>query len=220
MNSFNTIENYRMKYEEDYHSHVREDLVKYVSGGPKVILDIGCGKGLTAKFVKDKFGADRAIGIELDKDAGEEAGKVLDEIYILDLNQEAFPDAVNNIDLIILGDILEHLIDPYSLLRILRERLTKNGQIILSIPNIRNWRVLCAIIFKADWRYRDSGIMDKTHLRFFTKKSVIRMINDAGLKLEKYGYRLRLPERILNIFTLTLFRNFFTSQMYFSIKKK
>ena len=131
-----------MKYEEDYHSHVREDLVKYVSGKPKIILDIGCGKGLTAKFVKDRLNAEKAIGIELDKDAGEEAGKILDEIYILDLNRETFPETVNNIDLIILGDILEHLVDPYSLLRILGERLSDNGQIILSIPNIRNWRIL------------------------------------------------------------------------------
>jgi SAM-dependent methyltransferase len=207
------------KYSEDYHSHLRADLITLVEGEPKSILDIGCAKGLTGRYFKERFRAQRVVGVEKNLDAAEEAKKNLDEVHILDLNYQPLPVEDHHFDLIILGDILEHLIDPEKLLKEVYSKLAPDGQVIISLPNIRNWRVLCELVFKGDWRYREKGILDKTHLKFFTLKSARRMIEEADFKIIRQHGRLRYPEKILNILTLNLFRNFLLNQHYFLLKK-
>ena len=76
------------------------------------------------------------------------------------------------------------MVDPYTLLNLIKTKLTEGGCVVASIPNVRYYKVLYGLIFKKNWRYRKSGVMDSTHLRFFTKKSIIRMFNEAGYTLE------------------------------------
>ena len=218
-NPFKLYSTLKEKYREDYYSHCRTDLLPFVNGNPEYILDIGCSKGLTGKLFKDRFKAKYVGGVEVNPDAASVAEEHLDDIYILDLNKEPLPGKDDFFDLVILGDILEHLIEPYSLLKAVYKKLRNGGQAIISVPNIRNWRILFELIFRGDWRYIDAGVLDKTHLRFFTRKSAERMISEAGFKIEKYGYRLRLLEKILNILSLSIFKGFLTSQNYFSIIK-
>ncbi|HDQ26159.1 MAG TPA: class I SAM-dependent methyltransferase, partial [bacterium] len=88
-------------------------------------------------------------------------------------------------DCIVLNDVLEHMADPYSFLKHLRKKLSAAGVITASIPNVHHISVMKEYIFNRDWRYTESGTLDKTHLRFFSKKSIIRMFEEAGYGIRK-----------------------------------
>jgi len=218
-NPFKLYSSLKEKYREDYYSHCRTDLLPFINGNPEYILDIGCSKGLTGKLFKEHFEAKYVAGVEVNPDAASIAEEHLDDVYVLDLNKEPLPGEDDFFDLMILGDILEHLVEPYSLLKAVHKKLKNGGQAIISVPNIRNWRILFELIFKGDWRYVDAGVLDKTHLRFFARKSMKRMIFETGFEIKKYGCRLRFLEKILNILSLSIFKGFLTSQNYFSIIK-
>jgi 2-polyprenyl-3-methyl-5-hydroxy-6-metoxy-1,4-benzoquinol methylase len=110
-------------------------------------------------------------------------------------------------DCVICNDVLEHLADPYSVLFALKEKLSDNGVVVFSLPNVRHLGNLKNLLVKKDWQYRDAGILDATHLRFFTEKSIRRMFDDLGFEL--ITLRGMNPIRSLkfilfNIFTLGL----------------
>lgn len=203
----------------EYYSYSRVDLLPYIQDNPRRILDVGCGLGYTAEMLKDKYRAEYTAGIELNPETAAEAEKKLDDVYVLDLNKDQVPLKNEQFDLIVMSDILEHLAEPQEFLKKVQELLLPQGEAIVSIPNVSNWRVLFMLIFKGDWRYSDAGIMDKTHLRFFTRKSAIRMFTESGFKIRKTGSRKRFIDKCLNIISLTLFRQFFITQYYFSLHK-
>lgn len=175
-----------MKYYENkpsgYYDNVREEMLKYLPEGANKILDVGCGNGAFASLVKQKNNAE-VWGIELMEEEGKIAETVLDkvligncEIYLKGLPEKYF-------DVIYFNDILEHLSDPYSVLEILKSKLSSNGVVVSSIPNVRFYRSFSKVVFGKDWKYDEFGIMDKTHLRFFTGKSIRRMYEDLGYKV-------------------------------------
>ena len=96
----------------------------------------------------------------------------------------SIPD--NYFDCITFNDILEHLIQPGDVLRMMKAKLTENGIIIASIPNVRFYHNLYELLVKKDWKYEDYGILDTTHLRFFTKTSMKRMFEDSGYNIIKH----------------------------------
>ncbi len=204
---------------EDYYSHIRKELIPYVTTKPHSILDVGCGKGYTGRFFKDYFQAEYAAGVEIDSKSVVKAKEILDNAFEVDLNTQPLPFKEDSFDLIICGDILEHLVNPLRLLKNAYTLLRDDGQIVVSLPNIRNWRILFDLVFLGNWEYKDEGILDRTHLRFFTKKTAYNLFQEAGFTVVKSGNRLRLPEKTINIFTLTLLRDFFVSQYYFALKK-
>jgi len=203
----------------EYYSYSRVDILPYIQKNPRRILDVGCGLGLTAEMLKNKFRAEYTAGIELNPETAAEAKKKLDDVYVLDLNKDQLPLKNEQFDLIVMSDILEHLAEPLEFLLKVRELLHPQGQAVVSIPNVSNWRILFMVIFKGDWRYTDSGIMDKTHLRFFTRKSAVRMFTESGYKIIMTGNRKRLIDKCLNILSLTLFRQVFITQYYFTLQR-
>jgi SAM-dependent methyltransferase len=210
----------RWKSQEQYYSYSRTDLIPFVQKKPDKILDIGCGQGLTGKLFKETFKASFVAGVEINPKVSEIAKSNLDEIHNLDLNNSSIPYLEDSFDLVILGDIIEHLIEPEKLLKEVYRLLKSDGQVVASIPNIRNIRVLIKLILLGDWRYEGFGVLDRTHLRFFTKKSAIILFNNAGFKILRLGRRFRIPEKILNILTFTIFKDFLAVQNYFSLTKK
>jgi 2-polyprenyl-3-methyl-5-hydroxy-6-metoxy-1,4-benzoquinol methylase len=97
---------------------------------------------------------------------------------------KSLDDIPNNyFDCIILFDILEHLIDPYTLLHALKNKLSSKGVIIASIPNIRYYRTFVDLVIHGNWDYKEHGILDKTHLRFFTYKSIVKMLNSLDFQI-------------------------------------
>lgn len=147
-----------------------------------MVLDIGCSDGSFGKRLKEKTGAE-VWGIEFMPEEAGKAQEVLDKIFTGSC--EKFIDDLpeNHFDAIYFNDILEHLEDPYTILKKVKPKLKNKGVVISSIPNIRYYKAILNLLFKKDWEYEAQGVMDKTHLRFFTGKSIKRMYEEQGYKV-------------------------------------
>jgi len=181
-------------------------MLKYIPEGTKTILEFGCGFGGFSTLVKEKLGIE-SWAVEIEKNAAQEAAKKLDKVINADASEalQQIPD--DYFDCIVLFDILEHLIDPYSLLCSLKTKLTKTGVIVASIPNIRYYRAFVDFVIHGNWDYKEHGIMDKTHLRFFTYKSISKTFKQLGFEiLELQGIHPTSSRtyKLLNILFLNL----------------
>ncbi|MRX70386.1 Ubiquinone/menaquinone biosynthesis C-methylase UbiE [Flavobacterium resistens] len=170
--------NYNNKSSQ-YFSNVRVEMLKYLPKDSSRILEVGCGRGCFGASLKKENNRE-VWGLELMPEEGKEAKKVLDRVLIgkcEDLLND-LPD--NYFDAIYFNDVLEHLFDPYSLLKEIKRKLTDKGVVISSIPNIRYHNEFRSFLFKKDWKYEQKGVLDFTHMRFFTGKSIQKMYKDAG----------------------------------------
>lgn len=157
-----------------------DKIIKLVEKNKK-ILDVGCASGYLASFLKQKGCI--IDGIDTDKGSIEKA-KEYCNAYISDISKEKIE---GKYDVIILGDILEHLVSPDEVLLKLKENLKNDGYIIISIPNIVNIYPRLKILL-GYFDYEEIGIFDRTHLRFFTQKSFKKLIYETGYKIEKLEY--------------------------------
>jgi 2-polyprenyl-3-methyl-5-hydroxy-6-metoxy-1,4-benzoquinol methylase len=176
-------------------------MLKYIPDGTRATLDVGCGFGGFSAMVKERFNAE-TWAVEMDKQAAQEAAKRLDKVINSDVTQsiDELPD--NYFDCIIFNDVLEHLVDPYSVLVGMKRKLTGKGVIVASIPNVRYYRNLVNFALKGNWDYQDAGTLDKTHLRFFTYKSILKMFEQLGfevLVIEGIHATRNKKLRVLNI---------------------
>ena len=166
----------------DYFNHERPEMLAFLPEGCKKVLDVGCGEGTFVKQIKDKTGAE-AWGIELMAEPGAEAKKILDKVFVGPCENFVVDLPENYFDVIYCNDVLEHLVDPYSVLNTLKGKLSENGVVISSIPNIRYHDAFKKIILQKKFEYEGHGIFDKTHMRFFTKSSIAKMYEDQGYKI-------------------------------------
>ena len=175
-----------MKFYENkpsgYYDNVRKEMLKYLPENSKKILDVGCGNGAFASLLKQKNNAE-VWGIELMEKEAIIAQEIVDKVFIGNCEKHINDLPDNYFDAIYFNDVLEHLADPYSVLEDLKCKLAPNGVIISSIPNVRFFRTFSKVVFLKDWKYDDFGIMDKTHLRFFTNKSIKRMYEELGYEI-------------------------------------
>lgn len=162
-----------------YYHQKRQEMLAFVPEEAKIILDVGCGAGVFAAQLRER-GARELWGIEMNPNAAAEAQKKLDHVLVGDVaaRMTALPD--NRFDCILFNDVLEHLVDPYTLLAQVKPKLKNGGVVVASIPNVRYALNLWHVLVTKDWEYEESGIRDKTHLRFFTQKSIRRMFEEAG----------------------------------------
>lgn len=171
-----------MDYEnkpEGYYDNIRHEMIKYLPNNPQRIIDIGCGNGVYAELLKKQTKAE-VWGIEyMDREARVASSK-LDKVF--SGRCEDFLDELPDqyFDAIYFNDVLEHLVDPYMVLDKIKYKLTSDGVVISSIPNVRYHNTFMRVLIQKDWKYEDYGVMDRTHLRFFTKKSIHRMYDELG----------------------------------------
>lgn len=173
--------------ESGYFSTVRIELLNLIPQENRngTILEIGAASGETLLYAKKHNYAEKIYGIELvDIPDSQQSSNEFEDFVIGNIENIDFPFPDVKFDAIILGDVLEHLIDPYKLVRELTQYLSPNGVVIASIPNIREWKTMKQILFKGDFKYADEGILDRTHLRFFTKKNIIDLFEDNGYTIE------------------------------------
>ena len=165
-----------------YFEGERSNMLKYIPAGVRTTLEFGCGYGKFSSLIKNKFGAE-TWAVELNSQAAQQAATRLDKVINADA-MEALKDIPDNyFDCIIFLDILEHLVDPYSLLVSVKTKLATKGVIVTSIPNVRYYRNLINLVIKGNWDYQDAGTLDKTHLRFFTYKSILKMFENLGFEI-------------------------------------
>lgn len=144
------------------------------------VLNVGCGAGADARLLRE-LGAREIHGIEPVEEAAELARRNYDRVFAGPVESWAWDE--DPYDLIVLADVLEHLVDPYALLLEAKSWLSKDGHVLISIPNVRHVSVLWELVVRGDWRYREHGIMDESHLRFFTSASFRRALKEAGYGL-------------------------------------
>lgn len=176
-----------MDYTKEYYKCERPELANFILAGPNRVLDIGCAEGALGKSLKQRGMAQEVVGIELFKEAAKIAETRLDRVLCGDieaLDWGALGLAEGTFDYILCGDVLEHLRDPWRVLTWLTSLLKNDGKLIASVPNVRHWSVIFPLLFLGRWTYRPHGIMDRTHLRFFTRKSAMQMFEDCGLKVD------------------------------------
>ena len=167
---------------EVYYSHQRQELLPYIPIGIKKALDIGCGDGAFGSILKQHTNCE-IWGIEPSKAAADMAVPKLDKV-ITGLFSKNLPElSGQTFDAIFFNDVLEHLVNPDEILTQCKNFLNANGYIVASIPNIRWYPVILSLLRYKDFKYENAGVMDKTHMRFFTKKSMIRMFENSGYKV-------------------------------------
>jgi 2-polyprenyl-3-methyl-5-hydroxy-6-metoxy-1,4-benzoquinol methylase len=164
-----------------YFKNVRDDIVSLVPDNAKDILEIGCAAGMTGNKLKKKKGG-YVAGVELDSKAVVEAKKVLDEVIEGNIETLDLSFKGRKFDCILFADVLEHLIDPLAVLKKTRQHLRSNGTVIASIPNVQYIGLVSQLV-EGNWTYQDEGILDRTHLRFFTYPEILKLFDDAGYKI-------------------------------------
>lgn len=150
-------------------------------GKNKKVLDIGCATGYLSQEMVDN-GCD-VIGIEIDKDAAKIASEICKKIYVGEASQIIVEVVEKNFDIILFSDVLEHLVDPISILKKSSSLLAKDGSIIISVPNVAYWKIRLMLLF-GNFNYSKIGILDETHLRFFTYKTLRELVIDAGYVID------------------------------------
>ena len=168
---------------ERYHCDPRADVLGLVPGGAGEILDLGCGGGALGQGLKAR-GA-RVTGVEKNPRAAAAARSRLDRVVEADLEGAELPFEEAEFDCILYCDILEHLRDPAALLASTRRFLRPGGRIVVSVPNVRFYPVIKELLFRGRWEYADAGVLDRTHLRFFTLRSIEDMLAGAGYRIER-----------------------------------
>jgi 2-polyprenyl-3-methyl-5-hydroxy-6-metoxy-1,4-benzoquinol methylase len=167
----------------DYYTRLRPEIVDMVPSGCRTVLDVGCGTGALGRHLKER-GVAEVCGIELSHHAASEAKAVLDRVIEGNVELIDMPFKEGYFDCIICADVLEHLCDPWVALSKLKRLLKQDGVIVASIPNVGFHRVVRGLI-KGRWRYADSGVLDKSHLRFFTWESMETLFQDSGFTIER-----------------------------------
>lgn len=166
------------------HANNSQTMLITMAGHDRVVLDVGCAAGDTARALVAR--GCQVSGVEIDEAATEATRDLYEDLIIADINVDPLSThfKTESFDAIIFGDVLEHLIDPAATLRDSLALLAPEGRVLVSIPNIAHASVRLALL-QGRWEYRDKGLLDATHLHFFTRESVCRLLEDAGLVIEE-----------------------------------
>jgi len=168
--------------QQRYYHNPRREMLRFVPGAAQRILDVGCFSGAFGEELK-KSRTVEVWGVDPDAVAAAQARRVLDRVLCGYFDAQLdLPDA--HFDAIVMNDVLEHMSDPWAALELAARKLKPGGKIVVSLPNLRQIDNLLHILFDKDFRYELNGIRDSTHLRFFTRKSAIRLLEECGLEVE------------------------------------
>lgn len=172
------------------HHRANLDLLELMPEAPRVV-EVGCSSGALAAAYKQRFPQSRYTGIEIDHDYAEVARHHCDEVMVADL--EGLIHGIESKELMgecwVFGDCLEHFVDPWSVLRWVYEHQPADGVICACIPNAQHWSLQARLSCGA-FHYQDSGLLDRTHLRFFTAATLPQLFEQAGYQIIEWRARV------------------------------
>jgi 2-polyprenyl-3-methyl-5-hydroxy-6-metoxy-1,4-benzoquinol methylase len=182
-----------------YYGGGRADLANMFTNYPATAIDIGCGAGANGYLLKQRFPGCKVWGIEANKVGANLARERLDKVLVgmfEDFNLEREGMALGSLDGVLLADVLEHMYNPWDVMVKLRPYMSDKGQLVLSIPNVRNLTLLDGLS-RGEWTYAASGLLDVTHIRFFTYKEILKFCSETGYRV--VASKNSMDERCQNI---------------------
>ncbi len=169
--------------EDSYYKFVRKDIELLLPASANRILDVGAGVGATSRWLKARYPNAHTVALEGNAALLDELRQNVDEPYIVDLNADL--PSVGAPDLILFLDVLEHLLRPFEVLARLTQSMSTHGTVIVSLPNVAHLSVSVPLFFRGEFEYKDAGILDRTHVRFFTRTTAVQLLNSAQLTVTK-----------------------------------
>ncbi len=159
-------------------------------GTDKRVLDVGCSSGYLARPLVERGCV--VVGIERDPDAARIAQLVCDEVVVGDVEELELPFEPASFDVVLCGDLIEHLRDPHAFLVRIRPYLRERGRLVLSTPNVANWSIRLGLL-AGRWRYTDRGILDRTHAHLFTHATLLEALLSAGYQPIEVEFTTPVP---------------------------
>jgi len=170
-----------------YRAHAK--LLDAVGTGHRV-LDVGCSSGYLARPLMER--GNTIVGLELDPDAAREAEAYCERVLVGDVETMELPLEPGTFDVVLCGDVVEHLREPVAALVRLRPLLKPGGRLVLSTPNVANWAVRLSLL-AGRWRYTDRGILDRSHTHLFTRATLREALEQAGYRVERLDFSVPVP---------------------------
>ncbi|MBT1074660.1 class I SAM-dependent methyltransferase [Geobacter grbiciae] len=189
---------------DNYYSGSRLEMVPYVPVDAMRILDVGCGAGEFGNALKFQRCVE-VWGIELCEQAAEEAQGKLDRVLVgsIEGNTMSLPEGY--FDCVVFNDVIEHLVNPWAVLTNIKTYMQADAYVVASIPNVRYFNNIKTLLKHKQWKYEDEGILDKTHLRFFTIESIkelfiscsYNIIKIEGIRGRQFPWKFRLINMVM-----------------------
>ncbi len=202
----------------------RKDLLKLIPKGVSPILDVGCAKGGLGRLLKEREPKIRIEGIELNPVLAQEARKVYEEVYVGKFEELELPSSYYQ--LIHMGDVLEHLYDPWETLEKVKKSLIPGGFFTGSVPNISHWSVVKQLL-EGDFEYLPLGLLCVSHIRFFTPSSLRRLFEETGFEIDFWEEERPQPTpqgqkfmELLRKIGLYQGEHLLTSEILFRVKRR
>lgn len=202
-----------------YAGSMRTDILPLIDRPYAHVLDVGCSAGNTGALLKERGLCERVTGVEPFAATAVLARRKLDHVIEkpVETALDELPDL--SVDCILCLDVLEHLVDPWATVEHLSRKLKPGGAFITSVPNVRHVQVLFNLLVRGRFRYTDSGILDRTHLRFFTRESALALMQTPRLTLEHSTGLLGPLSKGLNTASLGLFKDVLVGQYLMRSRK-
>lgn len=163
-----------------YYQSQRREMIAFVPADAARFLELGCGSGGFGVALRESRRSIHITGVEIHAESAKEARGRLDVVIEQPIEIALASIPKGSIDCVICNDVLEHLVDPWAVLQLIRTVLRPSGTVVSSIPNVRHFPVFKNYFLNGDWQYEKWGVLDRTHLRFFTRKSIERMFHETG----------------------------------------
>jgi 2-polyprenyl-3-methyl-5-hydroxy-6-metoxy-1,4-benzoquinol methylase len=169
------------------HEAHNPDLLSFIPSTSMRLIEVGCSSGALAREFKKISPHCHYTGIEIDPDYAKLSERHCDESLVMDIESatDAFWRSTVQCDCWVFGDSLEHLKDPWRILRAIRQHMREDCVIVACIPNVQHWSVQMRLA-SGGFRYESSGLLDKTHLRWFTRATILEMFEDCGFSVVGY----------------------------------